>query len=151
MTSDNRWLVCHSLKEGQSGMADRWAAQLRAQVAAAGRQDEFILGKDDFNRCKKPMGRSIWSKWPGTRATDVLGGRDRFTRALVPVSSLNQAIGKGTWAILEGFFEAGKPVYAWLYKEGRYVKVTGQERNEAEFEDRKEVFRQYGFLVCESE
>lgn len=144
---NNRWLICHSLAEGRSGQADRWKAALVASTKAAGRTDTYTTGKDDFERCKPSMGKRIWKDWPCTRATDTLFGKDRFTRALVPMESRSATIGKGTWDILVGFLQHGKPVYAWFYLDGKFVEVTDMARHEEDFEDRRDEFRRYGKLV----
>lgn len=152
MSNDyNRWLICHSLDEGKTGKADNWKSVLQAKTASKGRDDKFTTGKEDFFRAKKMLGNKVWKEWPKTRATERVHGADRFTRALVPIGHRRQPIGRGTHDILVKFFEVGKPVYAWDYRQDTFIEVTGVEINDDPPEERAEQFRQFCFLTYAKE
>jgi len=146
----NRWLIAHSKAEGESGAADEWLQSLRDATVAAGFDDIYTTGKDDFFRCKVDMGNRVWKEWPGTRATEKIGGRiDRFTGAIVPLVGDHQPIGRGTYDVLLSFLLEDKKVLMWSPVTGEYREVGAvvQMPEEERPADRIEQWQKYGYVV----
>ena len=102
---------------------DAWTKALTIQLGQPGWSVKVIPGRDDFKTRAKALGG--WKGW----CRDVPNGCNYdgdalFHGVIVPVLSTDEAIGRATATLLQGFLQEGKHVVGWSPSSGDLVKIV---------------------------
>ena len=95
---------------------------LRRTAERAGepaRAVQVIAGRDDFKKAKQ-VGKG-WRDWATSVSGNLMDGRPRFHRVLIP----NREIGRATADILKACIDRNRDVRLWNPATDSLVKVTG--------------------------
>lgn len=126
-----RWFLAHT-KQTPDEEIDGWVNGLAVRLTSPENVAEVTSGRDDYAARARAMGG--WSVWVKdvARAEDW-SGDPLYHGIVVPVLDFDQpAVGRATYALVEGFLSAGKPAYAWNYITNHMARVIGVSEKESD-------------------
>lgn len=126
-----RWFLAHT-KQTPAEEIDGWVTGLAIRLTSPENVAEVTAGRDDYLKRARAMGG--WSVW----VKDVAGAEDwsgdpLYHGIVVPVLDFDQpAVGRATYALVEGFLAKGKAAYAWNYITNHMARVIGVSEKESD-------------------
>jgi len=118
-----RYFLAHT-RQTPDAAIDGWTAALTQALVQPDWVTKVVPGRDDFEQ--RAAGLGGWKRW----CYDVpcgcqYDGTPFFHGIVVPMFDVNEALGKATAQIVEGFIQQGKHAFAWSPTTNTFVKILG--------------------------
>jgi len=122
----NALFLAHT-KQVEDATIDAWvaAATERFQIA-------IVPGRDDYMKRSRAMGG--WGTWvKDVPVAEDWSGSPLFHGIVVPVFHFDQpAVGRATFALVEGFLARRKPAFAWIPASKQVAAIIGVEAKDTD-------------------
>jgi hypothetical protein len=126
-----RWFFAHA-KQTPDDVIDAWTATLCERLSSVDVEAVVTPGRDDYMKRSRAMGG--WNTWvKDVPMAEDWSGAPLFHGIVVPVLHLEQpAVGRATFALVEGFLARGKYAYAWVPDSNQIAAITGIEAKDTD-------------------
>ena len=124
----SRYLLAHS-RASTADILDGWRSKLLTQHPSPLPSGvEIVHARDDFSTRAETLGG--WDVWTHDvpRATQE-DGTPLFAGVILPITSVEDPVGKATATLLKGFLSQSKPIYAWDVNNHIFCPVESLSRN----------------------